>query len=152
MQHRIARRLTFLRVLLFPLLLSVLAGCTSAAQPAAGCLFSEESKLVVAQLFFGRDIPGRGPLTDAEWSDFVIRVIAPNFPDGFTVEDGEGDWLDPRTNKLAREATKILFAAADLESDPAKRISDVIAAYRTEFKQQSVGLVTQESCARFAAP
>jgi hypothetical protein len=147
-----AKSMTPVRAILALLLLSALGGCATPTPPAAGCLFSNESKLLIAQLYFGRDIPGRGPLTDAEWSDFVTRVIAPNFPDGFTVQDGEGDWLDPQTSKLGREATKILIAAADPESEPAKRISDVIAAYRKEFKQESVGLVTQESCAAFAAP
>jgi hypothetical protein len=108
--------------------------------------------LVVAELFFGRSIPGREPLNDVEWGEFAQRVIADNFPDGFTVIDTEGGWLDPRGGKLMREPGKLLIVAADPGSEPAQRIGAVIESYRRQFHQQSVGVVTQQSCAAFTAP
>ena len=53
--------------------------------------------MVVAELLFSRGVKRRAPLTDAEWLEFAARTIAPNFPDGFTVFDGEGQWRDPQT-------------------------------------------------------
>jgi len=105
--------------------------------------------LATVELFFGRDIPGRAPLTEAEWSSFAARVVAQWFPDGFTVFDGEGQWLDQRTNRVIRESSKILFAAADPESDLKRRIDAVVDAYRKEFHQRSVGVVTSLACAAF---
>src|SRR5258708_15618831 len=78
------------------------AGC--AQSPA--CLLPSEKPMVLAQLFFGRDIPGRLPLTDAEWSGFAAQVISREFPHGFTVLDGDRQWLDPQTNVISREPTQ----------------------------------------------
>ena len=105
--------------------------------------------MLVAELFFGRNIKGRAPLTDVEWSEFAAQTITPNFPDGFTVFDGEGQWRNPRTGYIARDPTKILLVAARRTPDLARRLSAVIDAYKAKFRQQSVGLITRDSCAMF---
>ncbi len=126
-------------------LLLAVAAC--ARQPE--CLLPSERPMVLAQLFFGRDIPGRAPLTDMEWSDFTARVIATEFPDGFTVIDGDGQWRDPGSNAIVREATKILLVAAPPSDALGGRLAAIIDAYRRRFDQQSVGLVTSNICAVF---
>ena len=105
--------------------------------------------MVVAELFFGRAIKGRAPLSDAEWAEFTAQTITPNFPDGFTVFDGEGQWRNPRTGQIARDPTKILLVATGPTPDLAQRLSAVIDAYKTKFHQQSVGLITRYACAAF---
>ena len=105
--------------------------------------------MLVAELFFGRNIKGRQPLTDAEWVDFAARTIAPNFPDGFTLFDGEGQWRNPRTGQIAGGRTKILLVAAEPEPDLSRRLSAVIEAYKAQFRQQSVGIITRDACAAF---
>ena len=62
--------------------------------------------MLVAELFFGRSIAGRGPLSDAEWAGFAAEVVTPNFPDGFTVMDGEGQWRNPATGTIPATAPK----------------------------------------------
>lgn len=88
-------------------------------------------------------------MTEAEWSDFVVRVISQQFPDGFTVVDGDGQWLDQRTGNIVHEKSKILIAAADPESDLARRIGGVVDAYKKQFLQQSVGVMTSPVCGAF---
>ncbi len=127
----------------------MLAGCAAPARQRSACLLPGQSPLIIAKMFFGRDVPNREPVSDAEWSEFVTRVVVANFPDGFTVIDAEGEGLDPRTNKLLREPTKILIAAADPESEPAARVAAVINAYRKQFNQRSVGVVTALECGAF---
>ena len=137
----------------------MLAGCAGeapvpAASPAPqpqpyACLLPSEQRMLVAELFFGRDIPGRGPLTEAEWAGFAADTITPNFPDGFTVFAGEGQWQNPISHHIAREPTKILLVAAKLSPDLAGRLSAVIDAFKQRFRQQSVGLITRDSCAAF---
>ena len=105
--------------------------------------------MLVAELFFGRTIPGRGPLTDAEWRAFAAEIVTPNFPDGFTVFDGEGQWQNPATRQITRQRTKVLLVAARRTPDLGQRLSAVIDAYKTRFHQQSVGLITRDSCAAF---
>ena len=105
--------------------------------------------MLVAELFFGRNIAGRGPLSEAEWRAFAAEVVTPNFPDGFTVFDGEGQWRNPATGRIAQDPTKFLLIAAKRTPDLAARLSTVIEAYKTRFRQQSVGLITRDSCAAF---
>ena len=105
--------------------------------------------MLVAELFFGRGVKGREPLTDAEWADFAARTITPKFPDGFTVFDGDGQWRNPQTGHIAGSRTKIRLVAAKPEPDLARRLSAVIDAYKAKFHQQSVGLITRDSCAGF---
>jgi Protein of unknown function (DUF3574) len=129
--------------------LCALAGCAAMGDARVTCPLPGQEPLAIAELFFGRNVPGRGPVTDAEWSDFAARIIAQQFPDGFTVFDGEGQWLDQRTNRVLGEPTKILIAAADPESDLKSRIGAVVEAYRAQFHQRSVGVVTRTACAAF---
>lgn len=106
--------------------------------------------MLVAELFFDRDIDGHGPLTEAEWATFVAEEITPDFPDGFTVFDGEGRWRNPRTGRIAGGRTKIVLIATTRSRDLPRRLAAVIDAYKTEFRQQSVGVITRDSCAAFS--
>ena len=129
--------------------LLLLAGCAEWPAPAYSCLLPAEQHMLVAELFFGRNVKGRQPLTDAEWGEFAAQTIAPNFPDGFTVFDGEGQWRNPQTGQIAGGPTKILLVAAKPELDLSRRLSAVIDAYKAQFHQQSVGIITRDSCAAF---
>ena len=113
------------------------------------CLLSSEQRMLVAELFFRCQIEGRAPLSDAEWTGFAAQIVTANFPDGFTVFDGEGEWRNPRTGRIGHEQTKILLVAANPAPDLARRLSAVIDAYKARFRQQSVGVVTGYSCAMF---
>ena len=84
-----------------------------------------------------------------EWDDFAARAVTAQFPDGFTVMDGSGQWYDQSSGKLIREQSKILLVAADPDSDLRTRIGSVITAYRAQFQQRSVGVITSEACAAF---
>jgi hypothetical protein len=118
------------------------------AQPYV-CLLPSEQRMLVAELFLGRTIPGRGRLSEAEWSDFAGRTITPNFPNGFTVSDGEGQWQNPATGRISHEPVKLLLVAARREPNLAARLTAVIEAYKMRFHQQSVGIITRDSCASF---
>jgi hypothetical protein len=136
-------------VLVFGFAALVAACNTFAPKEAAPCPLPGEDRYAVIQLFFGRNIAGRGPLTDAEWADFVASAITPQFPDGFTVLDGNGQWFDQATGKTIQEQSKILLVAADPESDLKTRVGSVIDAYRKLYHQQSVGILTSEACGAF---
>jgi hypothetical protein len=129
--------------------LLLLASCAELPAPASSCLLPAEQHMLVAELFFGRNIKGRQALSDAEWGEFAARTIAPNFPDGFTAFDGEGQWRNPHSGQIAGGETKILLVAAKPEPDLSRRLLAVIDAYKTQFQQQSVGIITRDSCATF---
>lgn len=127
-----------------------LSGCIpQTAIIESGCPLLGQHPMLVAELFFGRDIPGRAPLSEAEWRAFAAEIVTPSFPDGFTAFDAEGQWRNPTTGVIAREPTKMLLVAALPSPDLAPRLSAVIEAYKARFRQQSVGIVTRNSCASF---
>lgn len=106
--------------------------------------------MVVAELFFGRDKDGRQNVSDAEWSDFLASVVTPSFPDGLTVFDGYGQWRNPASGVIGRSPrVKIVLIAVKRAPDLGQRLSAVIDAYKARFRQQSVGLITRDSCAAF---
>lgn len=135
------------KILLLSLGLLLATGAAFGQQ--TGCLLQSQRPMIVAELFFGRTIKGRGPVSEAEWSGFVRHVIAIQFPDGFTVHDGAGSWLDPATRSVVRERTKILTVALDPAADAGSRLRAVMDAYKREFRQTSVGLITANACGAF---
>ena len=130
----------------------LLAGCAAPGEtvPPSACLLPAQKPMLVAELFFGRNVPGRAPVSEAEWDDFVARVVAPNFPDGFTVFNGDyGQGRNPQRAAIEREPPKIVLAAADPRPDLKDRIEAVRNAYQRQFAQRSVGLLTRWECGAF---
>jgi hypothetical protein len=125
----------------------MLAPCDNAL--AAECPFAGQQKMLVVQLFFGQDIEGNAPVSVKEWRAFLRDVVTPRFPDGLTVYDGRGQWMNPKTRAIAREKTKIVEIAAPDSPDFRARIADLTTRYRDRFHQQSVGIVTTFGCAGF---
>lgn len=128
---------------------TALAACTAPSPPPYVCLLPAEKRMLVAELFFGRDIAGRAPLSEAEWRAFAAEIVTPNFPDGFTAFDAEGQWGNPATGTVSSAPTKVLLVAAPRSPDLTPRLSSVIEAYKARFHQQSVGIVTRDACAAF---
>jgi len=139
--------------------LLLFAGCAPApplapalpAVPAAyQCVLPSERRMLVAELFFGRDHAGRAVVSDAAWRAFLDTVITPNFPDGLTVFDGYGQWRNPETGVIGHSPdVKIVLIAVPRDPGVPQRLNTVIDAYKTRFRQQSVGLITRDSCAAF---
>ncbi len=153
---------TFRAVLTAVLPLAVLAGCVQpptapaappppAAAPAPNaCLFPNQHKMLVAELFFGRTKAGHFIVSDAEWAKFLADTITPNFPAGLTVFDGYGQSRNPTTGAIGRSPkVKVVLIAVNPTPDVPARLNAVIEGYKTRFGQRSVGLVTHEECAGF---
>ena len=66
--------------------------------------------------------------------------MTPNFPDGFTAFDGDGQWRNPQTGQIARDPTKVLIVAAKRIARTCRAASAVIDAYKARYRQQSVGI------------
>ena len=106
--------------------------------------------MLVAELFFGRDRAGQQIVSDREWSQFLASVVTPQSPDGLTVFDGYGQWRNPASGVIGRSPdVKIVLIAVPRGADTATRFQAVIDAYKARFHQQSVGLITRDSCAAF---
>jgi hypothetical protein len=120
------------------------AGIAAAdAQPAIQCSGAQKP-WVVADLLFGRT-----HVSEASWARFLATEVTPRFPDGFTVIDAKGQWRAPGGEKISRERSKLLMIAMPPGADNDERLQKIIEAYKTRFKQQSVGLIVRPACVSF---
>ena len=101
------------------------------------------------ELMFGRNVRGRPGVGDAAWARFLTREITPRFPDGLTVLDAAGQWRDPASGRLARERSKLVIIVTATDPPVDGRIAAIVAAYKQQFRQKSVGVVTSDVCAAF---
>ena len=123
--------------------LALLAAGAACAQPALQCSSSQKS-WVVADLLFGRT-----HVSEAAWARFVAAEVTPRFPSGFTVLDGRGQWQAPGSSHISHERSKVLMIAMPPGADNETRLQAIIEAYKTRFKQRSVGLIVRPACVSF---
>jgi hypothetical protein len=129
-------------------ILLVLA-CAGTAQAQDACPFPDQKPMLVIQMFFGRSVPHRHPVTAVEWNEFLKQTVTPLFPDGFTVYDAYGQWLNPRTHTVSRDPTKVLIVATADTSEVRAKVAEVSARYRQLFHQEAVGVVSVTECGAF---
>jgi len=77
-------------------------------------------------LYFGRSVRDRAPVSDQEWRELPQPGDTPALPDGYTVLDGQGAWMSPRTHVTIAEATKVLVVA--MPEQPATSLSSTASA------------------------
>lgn len=120
----------------------------NAAAQALSCSTPQKPMMEV-EMMFGRNIGGRLAVTEARWRAFLAREVTPRFPDGLTVFDTSGQWRDANNKKIVREPSKIvrIILAADAQAND--RIEAIAAAYKKQFRQDSVGVLTRPACVSF---
>ena len=109
--------------------------CTAPLKPA-----------VAIDLFFGRDKPGGGEVTDAEWGAFVTEVVTSRFPDGLSVFDSSGQYREPNGRIVRERSKRLAVIVFDAPAHKAK-IIEIVEAYKQRFGQYSVFRVEQPVCA-----
>ncbi|AOJ33062.1 DUF3574 domain-containing protein [Burkholderia metallica] len=133
--------------------LAVLSGCAAPSAPVAGdaafCTQAGGSRQLQADLLFGRDIAGRGPVTDAERAAFLADVVTPRFPDGFTLWDTHGQWRDRTTGRITIEHSFVVRIVAGDTHETVDRVSAIRRTYAERFRQESVGVTLTPVCASF---
>ena len=111
-----------------------------------GDLFSNPAtnKFIKTDLFFGRDIPGGGEVSETDFQTFLNNVVTPNFPDGLTVFDANGQFLDS-TGTIIKEKSKNVSLFFDDTPKNQASIYDIVNKYTQQFNQESVLQVLDES-------
>jgi len=138
------RKLRFL----VPTLLLFASFSVGTAQQALTC-GTGQKPTQVAELLFGRNIGGRLGVTEAKWTRFLAAEVTPRFPDGLSVMDARGQWRDPARNRIVSERSKVVMIALPGTADDEQRLQEIIEAYKTRFRQQSVGLILRPACVSF---
>jgi hypothetical protein len=128
-------------------LIALLSACAAPRLPA--CAPGLGAPVTVFTLFFGESIPARADLTPAEWQGFLDDTLTANLPNGYTVIDGRGAWMNPVTHKTIHEPTKIVIAALPDVPASLAAINRVRTTYQIRFHQQLVGMVTRAACGAF---
>jgi hypothetical protein len=101
------------------------------------------------ELLFGRDVPTGGEVSEAEWQDFLDRVVTPQFPDGLTVIAGEGQWRSPGSTGIVSERNKVLVLFVFKDDDLERKVLKVTDAYRARFHQEAVLGSYSPACVAF---
>jgi hypothetical protein len=103
----------------------------------------------VADLLFGRKIGNAAVVSEGAWRRFVAREITPRFPDGLTILDGRGQWLDPGSKRIVREPSTVVMIAMPGHAEDFDRLNEIAEAYKKQFRQQSVGIIIRQACVSF---
>jgi hypothetical protein len=109
--------------------------CTAPLKPA-----------VAIDLYFGRDKPAGGEVTDAEWGAFVTEVVTSRFPDGLSIFDSSGQYREPTGRIVLERSKRLVVIVFDAPAHKAKVI-EIVEAYKQRFGQYSVLRVEQPVCA-----
>jgi hypothetical protein len=99
-------------------------------------------------VYFGRNRPAGGTVSDADWQRFLAEVVTPRFPAGLTVVEATGQWRGANgTVDQERSEIVTIFHAGDEASRRA--VADVAAEYKRRFDQEAVLRERSATCARF---
>jgi hypothetical protein len=123
------------------------APTTAAPVVTAACAVGDTA-MVRDVVYFGRNRPGGGTVSDPDWRRFLDEVVTPRFPHGLTVVDATGQWRG-QSGVVEQERSEIVtvFHAGDVASRQA--IADVAAEYKRRFQQEAVLRERSATCARF---
>jgi hypothetical protein len=127
--------------------MALFAGHASAASTA--CPFPNQQSMLQLQMFFGQTQNDGQPVPAQVWTNFLKNVITPRFPDGLTIYDTSGQYMDPDTHQITRENTKVVMIAAVNTAITRNRTTQIIDAWKKRANQNSVGLITNTICAQF---
>jgi hypothetical protein len=129
-------------------ILLALAWSGSANAQSSECRAGQKPQ-EVAQLLFGRKIGDRVGVSEAQWGRFVDREISPRFPDGLTVLDAKGEWRDTARKTTVHEPSKVVEIVLPGKPDDVDELNQIAQAYKSRFRQQSVGIVVRGACVSF---
>jgi hypothetical protein len=136
---------------LLPLALLSLTGCV--AVDAKGLSVNDglacpagETRQEVVQLFFGRNIGQTVGVSEADFAKFLDAEVSPRFPDGFTVQDGQGRWL--YKGMVYDEPSKVVSVMLT-RPDDRRKVGEVARAYEARFRQDAVLTQVHPACVSF---
>jgi uncharacterized protein DUF3574 len=98
----------------------------------------------VAELMFGRNIGRRIGVSEGDFGRFVDREITSRFPNGLTVFNAAGQWREQA--RIVREPSKVVQIVLPGQIGDIARLNEIVEAYKTRFKQQSVVMIVRPAC------
>jgi hypothetical protein len=135
----------------FGVVLSLAAACTAhpspAPAPVAACARGDTA-LVRDIVYFGRNRPGGGSVSDAEWQGFLNEVVTPRFPAGLTVIQATGQWKG-QSGVVEQETSEMVTLLHGGDEVARRSVEEIAAEYKRRFQQEAVLRERAPTCARF---
>ena len=129
----------------------VIAGCAGRASPSTtptpSCAIGDTA-LVRDVLYFGRNRPGGGAVTDGEWQSFLDQVLTPRFPAGLTVVAATGQWRG-KSGLVEQERSEVVTVFHSGDEAARRAVMEVAVEYKRRFQQEAVLRERMPTCARF---
>ncbi len=128
-----------------------LAACAGRAAgdpvPVASCE-AGDTALVRDVLYFGRNRPDGGQVSDADWQAFLDEVVTPRFPGGLTVVEATGQWKG-QSGQVERERAEVLTVLHAGDAPALRAVAEIAAEYKRRFDQEAVLRERTRACAHF---
>ena len=107
-----------------------------------------DTVLVRDVIYFGRNRPDGGTVSDAEWQKFLDQVVTPRFPAGLTVVEATGQWRG-QSGAVERERAEVLTVLHRDDAAPGRAVEEITAEYKRRFHQEAVLRERAPACVRF---
>ncbi len=120
---------------------------TPAPVPTLSCA-AGDTVLVRETLYFGRNRPDGGTVSDAEWQRFLSEVVTPRFPQGLTVLEATGQWQGS-AGGVEQERSEIVTVLHPSDERAQQSVREIAQEYKRRFQQEAVLRERSASCARF---
>jgi uncharacterized protein DUF3574 len=116
---------------------ALMVGCSTTRHPTTAA--SPGARWIRTELFFGLSKPDGSIIAAEDWNTFLDGQILRRFPDGLTVLDATGRYLDQQQRTI-KEPSKlvILFYSPDRASAANSNITAIVTEYCSQFHQESV--------------
>ena len=111
----------------------------SAQENAGRQMRFEASPFIRTELYFGRNKPDGKEVSRKEFDGFLSGFVTERFPDGLTVLNGRGQFLNSEGEvERERSVVLILLYPVSARNEKSIKIEEIREEYKTRFRQQSV--------------
>lgn len=125
---------------------SLALALSACARPMTSACPAPLQSALEVNLYFGREKPAGGEVSDAEWAAFLAETVTPLFPAGLTVIDARGQHRDPQ-GRIGSERTKLIVIVVFDAPAHRDKVNTIVEDYRSRFSQHGVFRVEQPVCA-----
>ena len=115
--------------------IATLVGCSQTSTPSQSAP-TAPAAIQSDRLFFGRNIPSGGTVSDAEWATFLAEVATPRLPH-FAVMRSEGQWR-LADGEVEHEASFVLQIDHPAGEPSDSTFEAIAQEYRRRFRQEAV--------------
>jgi Protein of unknown function (DUF3574) len=123
------------------LLCFVFSGCETMNGLSCG---GGGQRAVQELVYFGTDAPS-GSVTPEAWAQFLSETVTPRFPHGLSAWQASGQWRSA-SGQIIYEPSYVLSLIHPNNAPQDKAVHEIIASYKTRFRQEAVLRVTTPVC------